>query len=266
MGKNLYQILQIDCDAELEVIKAAYLKLAAMYHPDQNTDPDANEYMKLLNIAYEILSNCEKRRQYDLELKSSKYLSHAKNSQEKSKEKIHDVKEEINSIKLERERLLMIEEFVISVAQSVLSSFFVKIVNHKTKRLFRDDLEREIETRISESYRIKYAQQLDNLKQEILQEIMILARSNRDLKVSEKGIEFKQKFPPGREISNSEFEYWLDDLNKAVAQRRKGLGLDKVQDRNQENNTLFNVQQEIENTLRTIDDRRRNRRRRGKEV
>ena len=62
--KDYYKILQVHPTAEQEVIKAAYDKLARKYHPDTNKTPTANQRMKDINEAYEILSNIEKRRQY----------------------------------------------------------------------------------------------------------------------------------------------------------------------------------------------------------
>jgi len=63
--KDYYQILQVDPSAEPEVIKAAHGKLALKYHPDINKDSTATQRMKDINEAYEILSNTEKRTQYD---------------------------------------------------------------------------------------------------------------------------------------------------------------------------------------------------------
>lgn len=63
---DYYAVLQVDQHAEEEVIQAAYRRLAARYHPDVNPSPGALEKMKLLNAAYEVLSDPEKRRIYDL--------------------------------------------------------------------------------------------------------------------------------------------------------------------------------------------------------
>ena len=47
------------------MIDAAYRKLAAKYHPDVNASPDAAEKTKQINEAYEVLSNPERRAEYD---------------------------------------------------------------------------------------------------------------------------------------------------------------------------------------------------------
>jgi len=62
---DYYKILQVDPDAEPEVIGAVYRRLAAKYHPDVNRSPDAERRMKALNEAYEVLSSPQKRAQYD---------------------------------------------------------------------------------------------------------------------------------------------------------------------------------------------------------
>jgi len=63
---NHYTILQVDPRAEPEVIQAAYRRLAAKHHPDVDPSPEAVERMKLLNAAYEVLSDSVKRREHDM--------------------------------------------------------------------------------------------------------------------------------------------------------------------------------------------------------
>lgn len=65
MAKSLYETLEISESASPEEIKKAYRKLARKYHPDVNKDPSAEEKFKELNAAYEVLSNPEKKQQYD---------------------------------------------------------------------------------------------------------------------------------------------------------------------------------------------------------
>lgn len=64
--KEYYQILGVKDTAKADQIKTAYRQLAFEYHPDRNTEnPDAAEKMKHVNEAYAVLSNPEKRREYD---------------------------------------------------------------------------------------------------------------------------------------------------------------------------------------------------------
>ena len=65
MSKSLYDTLDVSQDASAEEIKKAYRRLARKYHPDINKDAGAEEKFKEINAAYEILSDEEKRRQYD---------------------------------------------------------------------------------------------------------------------------------------------------------------------------------------------------------
>lgn len=66
MSKSLYETLGVSQDASSDDIKKAYRKLARKYHPDINKEPGAEDKFKEINAAYEILSDEEKRRQYDM--------------------------------------------------------------------------------------------------------------------------------------------------------------------------------------------------------
>ncbi len=66
-GKDYYKILGVSKDVSDEDLKKAYRKLAMKYHPDQNQgDKKAEESFKEVNEAYAVLSDKEKRRQYDM--------------------------------------------------------------------------------------------------------------------------------------------------------------------------------------------------------
>lgn len=66
MAKSLYQTLEISENASESEIKKAYRKLARQYHPDVNKDAGAEEKFKEINAAYEILSDKQKKQQYDM--------------------------------------------------------------------------------------------------------------------------------------------------------------------------------------------------------
>lgn len=64
--KDYYDILGVDEGASAKEIKKAYRDLARKYHPDRNPDkPDAEDRFKEIQEAYSVLSDEEKRDQYD---------------------------------------------------------------------------------------------------------------------------------------------------------------------------------------------------------
>ncbi len=65
MSKSLYETLDVSENATEAEIKKAYRKLARQYHPDVNKDPGAEDKFKEINAAYEVLSDKEKKAQYD---------------------------------------------------------------------------------------------------------------------------------------------------------------------------------------------------------
>ncbi len=66
-GKDYYKILGVARSAAQEDIKKAYRKLALKYHPDRNkNDKDAEARFKEISEAYAVLSDAEKKKQYDM--------------------------------------------------------------------------------------------------------------------------------------------------------------------------------------------------------
>lgn len=63
--QDYYETLGVDKDADADVIKKAYRKLARKYHPDVSKAVDAEEKFKALGEAYEVLKDPDKRAAYD---------------------------------------------------------------------------------------------------------------------------------------------------------------------------------------------------------
>ena len=68
MKKSYYEILWVDKKASADEIKKAYRKLAMKYHPDRATwdKKEAEKHFKEIGEAYEVLSDPEKRKNYDM--------------------------------------------------------------------------------------------------------------------------------------------------------------------------------------------------------
>ena len=97
MKKNYYEILEVSQNASSEVIEKAYKTLAKKYHPDLQPDEaskkESENKMKEINEAYEILSDEEKRKIYNLEL------------EEERRAQIEKTQSNANNISAEQERL-----------------------------------------------------------------------------------------------------------------------------------------------------------------
>ena len=84
--KNYYEILEVNEKASKEVIEKAHKVLVKKYHPDLSkgqSKKDAEEKIKLINEAYDVLSNEFLKEQYDSELEKQKreeiYKKYSKN-------------------------------------------------------------------------------------------------------------------------------------------------------------------------------------------
>jgi molecular chaperone DnaJ len=64
--RDYYEVLEVDRSASGDELKRSYRRLARQWHPDANPDPEAEARFKELAVAYETLSDPERRRRYDM--------------------------------------------------------------------------------------------------------------------------------------------------------------------------------------------------------
>jgi len=85
---DYYKILEVSENADILKIKKQYRKLAMKYHPDRNVgDERAAKKFREITEAYEVLSNEEKRKEYDYKRENENNHTKKKNDKENSKNK-----------------------------------------------------------------------------------------------------------------------------------------------------------------------------------
>lgn len=150
--KNFYQILGVLDDAEDIIIRAAYKALAQKHHPDKwkGDANDANRRMSEINEAYGVLSNSEKRAQYDSEY----FSSHQKNeAQEEDSEHSNFISEDDEAWNIAIEFYPQLQKDYLALARisNILGNTFkAKLIEGKKfeqANAYRESLESEYLTK-----------------------------------------------------------------------------------------------------------------------
>ena len=99
--KNYYEILEVDKNASQEVIEKAYKALAKKYHPDLQTGEKQLQYaekMKIINEAYDVLSDSMKRQQFNEQLQKEQLQNQAisREEQERIMQENYALKQKLN--------------------------------------------------------------------------------------------------------------------------------------------------------------------------
>lgn len=150
--KNYYDWLEININASPEIIEKAYKTLVKKYHPDlqgENEKQKSEELLKKINEAYEILSNPQKREEYNNIIKQiSPPIENYKEIYEENK----NLKNEINYLK---------SNITSNDSNSNNFSHNNKIITEQYKKQYQETLNRAyydayIQDLKNRGYKIKY--------------------------------------------------------------------------------------------------------------
>jgi len=125
---DYYQILGIKHSATIDEIKHAYRRLAISYHPDKNSDPQAENIFKEVNEAYDVLSDPEKRRRYDLRLQYA-FIEPVEQTRPKHRDPAYRPDRPKVYRKSEGQRVReMMQEYLPLAQKSILLCFIISII------------------------------------------------------------------------------------------------------------------------------------------
>ena len=164
MNKNYYEILQINQNASPEIIEKAYKTLVKKYHPDlqeESNKKQAEEILKEINEAYEILSDPNKKNLYDQNLKN----------QTISQEEYDQVHEENEFLKEKLNNLN--RNYSNNVVQNNDVEYQSNLDNTQKQELEYQQKQRELQ----------YMQQLEQARQKAYHDAYIQDLKNRGYKI-----------------------------------------------------------------------------------
>ena len=143
--RDYYYILGIKENSSLQEIKTAYRKLALKFHPDKNEGEKYFEEMfKAILEGYEILSDTEKRKSYEIELKEFKSSKTNRDSLRNSEEKFKK--------KYEEQKRKSEEEF--QKKENDIRAYYetkIKNINEQNEKRIKEEAERTNKSKITSS-------------------------------------------------------------------------------------------------------------------
>lgn len=170
MNKNYYQILEIDRNASPEIIEKAYKTLAKKYHPDLQDEAhkkQAEEKFKIINEAYETLSNSELKALYDQKL-SNTTISQDKYNEMYEQNEI--LKNKLNNLQQQ---------------QQIYNQNINNLNNNNTYNNNENSDNSNTQNRESEKYRrnLEYEQQLRQAREKAYYDAYVQDLKNRGYKI-----------------------------------------------------------------------------------
>lgn len=174
MNKNYYDILQINKNASPEIIEKAYKTLAKKYHPDlqpEENKKQAEEILKDINEAYEVLSNSISKADYDNSLKEN-YISE------------EDYENLYNQNKILRSELNNIYE---NQRENLDNNIYYEDIENKNNNVYNNSFSQEnADFMRQQSENLKYQEELQKAREKAYYDAYIQDLKNRGYKIKYK--------------------------------------------------------------------------------
>lgn len=167
MDKNYYEILEVDKKASPEIIDKAYKTLAKKYHPDLQDDihkKEAEKTFKMINEAYEVLSNPEQRALYDQKIENTVI----------SQDKYNEILKQNHALKNQLKNLQQQIHDNLTYSQNIHDAYNTNR-NHNNNHMVREDqhvqsaqhkknlqLKQQIHQARQQAYQDAYTQDMEN--------------------------------------------------------------------------------------------------------
>lgn len=198
---NYYSILGVSKDASYEEIKKAYRKLIKENHPDNNQNADL-EFIDLLNAAYQVLSDEEKRKNYDLQKEENVEISfddlekqYQENIKSKAKRQVlKDIlEEEITNIEalLERKNSIINEAILGNIDSISYYKMIKQLITdfEKGKKIIV-----ELKTKLEEGFHFSEAEKADGVLYFINEALKEINLNLEDLKIQSEKNDLEQTY------------------------------------------------------------------------